>query len=925
MLGNATYEDSNLQRDLEFEEIEKAPENLQRHPVGKLNPMGDQSFKTLFENVPDAMVIIDAETGKFLDANARAVNLFGLDREELIGLGPLDISPPVQPDGRISAEVIQEKIQELLSENPKPFEWVHRHISGRDILCEIRHARLPVSDRKLYCATAIDITERRQAEDETRQYKQILESTKNPVGLVDLSYIYRYANEPYSEALNKSVREIIGHSVPDLFGRDFFETAMRHHYERCFDGENVNYQTWFDFPGWGRRYMDVRYYPFRDINGRITAVVTNVHDITEIKLLEINLKENEERFRAFMENIPASVYLKDDNDVHIYANLGAFKSTGKKPDELIGVTTRDLWPPDIADRLIELDRQVINGDAPRITEEWHSTDRGGTLWRRDIKFPIQLESGKKLLGGIAIDITELKLAEAKIKELMRFDQLLARLSLSFINVSYENVDRVIEVALERIGRFFELDRCSFGRLTPDNKEMQVTHVWNRKKIAATRMSYPLDRYRWLLSPFVTGIPLIWSRSEGLPVGSEDDIRLLEESGMQAFAGIPIIVAGEPFSFLGFSNITQPQVWDKQVTERFPIIASMFSHLITRKKADENLQKAFSEINELKSRLESENIYLRDALEGRQKHDEIIGESDAIKKMLHQAEQVAKEETTVLILGETGTGKELLARVIHKLSARGKHTMVKVNCAALPANLIESELFGREKGAYTGAMSRQSGRFETAEGSTIFLDEIGDLPLELQSKLLRVLQEAQFEKLGSTRTISVDVRVIAATNHDLRKAVQEGRFRRDLYYRLNVFPITVPPLRERREDIPLLTWAFIKRFNKSMGRQISTIKKMNMNRLQTYSWPGNIRELKNIIERSMILSTGTDLQISEIESETTTELANLSLKDVERNHILKVLNTANWRIRGDNGAAEILGLKPTTLEARMKKLGLRRTR
>ena len=604
-------------------------------------------------------------------------------------------------------------------------------------------ARKP-TDKEIEQKLEIDMSE-------LQQFKQMIDCMKNPISLVDRNYIYQYVNEPYSRALNKTIADIIGHSIPEMFGHDFFKSVMEPHYKRCFKGKIVDYQAWFDFPGWGRRYMDVRYYPFQDASGQITSVVVNVHDITKIKQLDIKLMESEERFRAFMDNMPASVYIKDDNDVHIYANPEGFKSTRKKPHELIGMNTQEIWPPDVADRLIALDRQVIEGGVPRITEEWQNNESGDMRWRRDIKFPIQLESGKKLLGGIAIDITEIKQSEQK------------------------------------------------------------------------------------------------------------------------------------------------------------------------------LQNALDEISLLKQELEQENIYLRKELEVNQRYDEIVGESNAIKNMLHQAEQVAKEETTILILGETGTGKELLARAIHKLSSRRDHSLVKVNCAALPANLVESELFGREKGAYTGAMARQSGRFEAADGSTIFLDEIGDLPLELQSKLLRVLQEGQFERLGSTRTLSVDVRVIAATNRDLRKEVQEGRFRRDLYYRLNVFPITVPPLRERREDIPLLTWAFINQFNRSMGKQISTINKKNMNRLKAYSWPGNIRELKNIIERSMILSSGNDLHVDKIEPEATTELANRNLRDVEKNHILKVLNTANWRIRGDNGAAEILGLKPTTLEARMKKLGIRRTR
>ena len=758
---------------------------------------------------------------------------------------------------------------------------------------------------------------------ELRQFKHIIDSMKNPIGLVDRNYIYHYVNEPYSMALNKPIADIIGHSIPELFGHDVFKSVMEPHYKRCFEGEIVDYQAWFDFPGWGRRYMDVRYYPFQDASGQITSAVVNVHDITQIKQLDIQLKESEERFRAFMDNIPASIYIKDHNDVHIYANPEAFKSSRKKPDELIGMTSRDIWPPDVADRLTGLDRQVIDGNVPKITEEWQGTANGDSRWRRDIKFPIYLASGKKLLGGIAIDITDLKLAEAKVKELIRFDQLIARLSVSFINVIYDDMDRVIVDTLQKIGRFFELDRCSFGWLTPDKKDMQVTHVWNRKEVAAVRMSYPLDRYRWLMSPFVTGKPLIWSRSEGLPAGSEDDIRLLEESGMQAFAGIPVKVEGEPIGCLGLSNITRTEVWDQEVTERFPLIASMFGHLIARKLADENLQKAFFEIKELKSRLESENIYLREKIELSHQHEEIIGNSAPVLEMLSRAEQVAETDATVLILGETGTGKELLANEIHRLSRRKDRTMIKVNCAALPGTLIESELFGRERGAYTGAMNRQIGRFEIADGSTLFLDEIGELPLELQTKLLRVLQEGQFERLGSPKTISVDVRIIASTNRRLSRAVREGKFREDLYYRLNVFSIIVPPLRERVEDIPQLTWTFVKEYESSMGKTIYKIPQKSIDALQQYDWPGNIRELKNVVENAMIISKGKTLLTILPANYPAKIHKSLKLEDVERNHIKTVLNRTAWRVSGKDGAAKLLGLKPTTLESRMKKLGIKR--
>ncbi len=337
----------------------------------------------------------------------------------------------------------------------------------------------------------------------------------------------------------------------------------------------------------------------------------------------------------------------------------------------------------------------------------------------------------------------------------------------------------------------------------------------------------------------------------------------------------------------------------------------------------NLQMSYEEIEQLKKRLERENIFLRQEIEIQFSHDEIVGDSDAMKGVLSQTEMVAKQRTSVLILGETGTGKELLARAIHNISPRKDRVMIKVNCAALPATLIESELFGREKGAFTGALTRQLGRFEAANGSTIFLDEIGDLPLEMQAKLLRVLHDGQFERLGSAESVTVDVRVIAATNHNLEQEMSEGRFRKDLYYRLSVFPITVPPLRERREDIPQLIWSFVREFGESMGKSISEISKKDMDKLKNYSWPGNVRELKNIIERAMILSTGTTLHLDQVGSRDVETIQSTTLEGAERRHILGVLGNTSWKISGINGAAEVLGLKESTLRARMKKLGIQR--
>ncbi len=324
-------------------------------------------------------------------------------------------------------------------------------------------------------------------------------------------------------------------------------------------------------------------------------------------------------------------------------------------------------------------------------------------------------------------------------------------------------------------------------------------------------------------------------------------------------------------------------------------------------------------------LQAENLYLRREVQERLGPGVIVGRSTAILRVLEQARQVAATDSTVLLLGETGTGKELIATQIHEQSSRRRRVMVRINCAAIPSTLIESELFGREKGAFTGALARQIGRFELADHSTIFLDEIGDLPVDTQVKLLRVLEERQIERLGSPKAVAVDVRIIAATHRNLEQRITEDAFRQDLYYRLNVFPIEVPPLRDRTEDIPLLVWRFVDEFSKSFGKRVDAIPRDDMDALQRYAWPGNIRELRNVVERAMIVAVGHNLTIPLPAQPQSVLRRSVRLRDVEREHVLSVVEACRWRIRGVDGAAERLGLRPTTLETRMAKLGIKRPR
>jgi formate hydrogenlyase transcriptional activator len=434
---------------------------------------------------------------------------------------------------------------------------------------------------------------------------------------------------------------------------------------------------------------------------------------------------------------------------------------------------------------------------------------------------------------------------------------------------------------------------------------------------------------------------------------------------QLFPGDPDLVGLNASSYLGIPMFSASgqiighlAVLDEKPMEESPqhmsvlkIFAARAAAELERLQADTDLRAALAEVERLKNRLQAENIYLQEEIQREHNFEEIVGSSPALLELLSQVEQVAPTGSTVLIYGETGTGKELIARAIHDRSERRGRPLVKVNCGAISAGLVESELFGHVKGAFTGALDRRTGRFELANGGTIFLDEVGELPPETQVKLLRVLQEQEFEPVGSSRTMQVDVRVIAATNRDLEKEVAAGRFRADLYYRLNVLPLRVPSLRERRDDIPQMVRFFLARFSRRSGKTIHSVTQEPMNRLMTYSWPGNVRELQNIIERAFVLSQGSALMlgrdllpvapnVSTPESaEPPPALASphasplgagpaspapAGLEEVQKQHILSVLRQTAWVIEGPGGAAKLLQLHPNTLRSRMKKLGIQRS-
>jgi formate hydrogenlyase transcriptional activator len=628
--------------------------------------------------------------------------------------------------------------------------------------------------------------------------------------------------------------------------------------------------------------------------------------------------EAEGIFTLAAESLPSGVVVVSPEGTIAMVNRELERQFGYSRDELLGQSVDLLLPEN--GRASHAERREMSGRR-----------RDGTEFPVEIGFnPIQTEHGVFVLGSVVDLTTRVELENAgrrAIERQFEFERLIAELSFNFINLPHDQVVEATRDALWRIGEALDVDRCSFYRVQPDG-ELLAPISWSRAGVALPPVvTAARERFPWAVEAILAGRTFSFARTADVP--NPVDRAGYEEYGIRSSVTIPISVGGRVVGAVGFNMTEREREWSPETLHSLKMIATVFGNLVARLDGDKELRQAISDAERHRERLDAENKYLRHEVQERLGAGTIIGQSAAVRRVLEQIRQVAGTDSTVLLLGETGTGKELFATQLHELSGRRDRAMVRVNCAAIPATLMESELFGREKGAFTGALARQIGRFELADRSTIFLDEIGDLPPDVQVKLLRVLEERQIERLGSPKSIHVDVRIIAATHRDLEKRIMDEAFREDLFYRLNVFPIRVPPLRERAEDIPLLVWRFVDEFSKAFGKRIDTIPSENMMALQRYSWPGNIRELRNVVERAMIVAIGSRLTIPlpGTAGRTADKLraSAATLADVEKEHIRLVLETTGWRIRGMGGAAERLGLKPTTLETRMAKLGLNRPR
>ena len=796
--------------------------------------------------------------------------------EQTLGMKLYDFVPPEKHDTiRASLERV------FRTGDPEVFETLGPGPDGSTVWYETRVGSIKREGQVVAAVfIATDITDRKQAEENLRLSQERFRSAFDyaAIGMALVAPDGRWL------AVNRVLCEIVGYAEGELLATTF--QAITHPDDLETDLEYVRQML----AGTIRTYqLEKRYFHkqghvvsillsvslVRDSKGIPLYFIAQIQNITDRKQAEEALRDSEQRYRTMIETANDMIWIVDTQGNFAFANQQAVSITGLEREDWIGKPFAPIVHPDDLEKVNRVFQETLAGKPQHYTTKAYRKD--GQIMFVSVNTAPLREKGS-IAGTVSFgrDITDQTLAEQALRKERDFNaNLLQAFPTFFVAVSAE------------------------GKTLLMNDTMLATLGYVKDEIVGTNYleTFVPKSDRQLLAK-------IFEKLVDAKEPTLNENRVLTKDGRQLLVewrGRPIFKENGEFDFFFGVGI--------DITER--------------KRAELDLQKAFSEIRQLRDQLERDNILLREEIEVRYEHHEVIGKSDAINRSLAQVEQVADTDATVLLLGETGTGKEVLARRIHKLSGRKDRPMVTINCAALPSSLVESELFGREAGAYTGALSKQTGRFEVADGSTILLDEIGELPVDLQAKLLRVLEEGEFERLGSSKTISVDVRIMAATNRDLAAAVREGKFRPDLYHRLNVFPIQVPPLREHREDIPLLVWAFVKEFGEKMGKTFKTVPRKSMKALEEYSWPGNVRELRNVIERAVIRSKDFTLRIEVPRISDSIVSEPITLEECQRIHILSALERTTWRVRGKNGAAELLGLHPSTLESKMAKLGIKR--
>jgi PAS domain S-box-containing protein len=727
-----------------------------------------------------------------------------------------------------------------------------------------------------------DITARKRAEERLREFERVVENLEEMIFVVNREYRYVIVNRAFLSHWGMTKEQVVGRLVADVLDPEVFKSMVKHKLDECFQGKVVNYEITYRYPEIGEREMSVTYLPVEGSAG-IDRVVCVLRDITERKRAEEALQESEGRERArakeletVLDAVPVPVFIAHDAECRrMTGNRAAYEQLRVPAGTNFSKNARPEEHPtfllmqdgaEISKDLLPMQQTAATGEpvyGRALTMVFEDGTERETLVNA---VPVLDEEGKvRGVVGASIDLTELKQAEKKLRQSEeRF-----RVALKHSPIAVFNQDRDLRYTWMYNSQPPLSDGEKLGKT--------VGEIFDPAEAARTT-----EVRRRVLE---TG------------VGVRDEMQLTYDGRKHYFDTTIEPVLDSAGAVIGITGASMDVTALRETSEA---------------------------LREAKKKLTEEKLYLEQEIDTELGFGEIIGQSKALQAVMEQVGKVAASDATVLLLGETGTGKELVARAIHRLSQRANNSFIKVNCAAIPSGLLESELFGNERGAFTGAVSRKIGRLELADKGTLFLDEIGEISLALQPKLLRVLQDQEFERLGGTQTLKVNFRLIAATNRDLADVVRQNEFRSDLYYRLNVFPIRLPPLRERREDIQLLVEHFVQKCARRMNKSITSIPKKTMDALIEWEWPGNVRELENFIERSVILTQGSVLvaplsELAPIGGEEKSVDETLEAK--EREHILRALRESHGQIGGPKGAAMRLGLKRTTLQSKMKHFGI----
>ncbi len=861
-------------------------------------------FRTLVDRSIDSIQVVDPETLRFLDANERACSQLGYSREELLSLRVFDINPAV-------TEALTAKVtEELRKSGFVAMESIHRRKDGVTFPVELSLTRVHL-DREYAVVIARDLTERKQSEERLGEYERVVEGVEDMLVVVDRQYRYVIANRAYLNYREVKREEITGHPVAEVVGKEIFETTMKEKMDECFQGQVVRYEMKYNYPKLGERDLFLSYFPIDGAAG-VDRIAVVLRDVTERKRAQEALRSAKEFSENLIRTANVIILSLDLGGNVTLFNQAAEQITGYTFEELKGKNWSILVPRDRFPHVWEEFDRLVAGTAGQIFENPILSKTGEEryiAWRNNV---VKVNGTVVATISFGNDITERKQAE----EALRRSEENYRM---FVSQSSEGIFREemgnpvsIELAEDELVHHILYDayiaECNdamaamYGLTSP---EQLRGRLWRDMVPPEDPQNIEMTR-QYIRSGF----------------------RLLEhESHEVDIHGNPKVFLNSMIGTVEDGMLVRTWGIQRDITEKVRLEQA-------RTKAEEDvrqnvaqLQQVTEELRQAKEKLAEEKLYLEESIDSELGFGEIIGRSKALKEVLEKVARVAPSDATVLLLGETGTGKELLARALHRLSKRQGNSFIKLNCAAIPSGLLESELFGHEKGAFTGAVARKLGRLELADKGTLFLDEIGEIPLILQPKLLRVLQDQEFERLGGTQTLKVNFRLLAATNRDLLQSVKAREFRSDLYYRLNVFPILTPPLRERREDVRPLIEHFVRKFAAKMKKSITSIPSKTMETLVRWEWPGNIRELENFVERSVILTQGSVLQAPLAELQTNTDRGEGSnqdsLRNKERERILRALRDCHGQLGGADGAAARLGLKRTTLQSKLDHLGISR--